>query len=127
MFVYLEKLKKMFLEVTIQKDASRIPIYYHPDFVLFANGQVTNYQEFLSSHQEYFLSAKQYEIEYDEETFLEQGDKLAGSIWITVSVPGQSPNKIELVFIAKYKDGKIFRLWETTSPDWSKLPEFQSS
>ena len=116
----------MFAEVIGKKNSSLIPSYYHHEFVLYANGQVTNYEEFLSSHQQHLSSTKIYQFEYDDETFIEKDGKLAGRIWITVSVPNGTPHKIEVVLIVQYKDGKIFRIWETTFPDWSQLPEFQN-
>ncbi len=122
--MYLEKLKEMFTRMVINKDASLIPEYYHPDFLLYTNGQVTNYQDFLSSHHEYYSTPKQYSIEYDDETFFENQEKLAGRVWITITTPEESPKKIEVILIADYKDDKIYRLWELTYPDWSQLPEF---
>lgn len=123
--MYIEKLKEMFAEMVIKKDASLIPVYYHQNFLLYTNEEVQGYETFLKSHQEYYDTPKQYKIEYDEETFLEQGEKIAGRIWITVSMPHDKPKKLEIMLIAQYKEGKLYRLWELTYPDWSKLPEFQ--
>lgn len=123
--MYLNKLKEMFTEMVQKKDAALIPFYYHPDLLLYSNGQVTDYEEFLTSHQAYYASQKTYTVEYDDDTLLEQGEKVAGRVWITVSVPGELPKKIEVILIAHYKADKIYRLWELTYPDWSKLPEFE--
>lgn len=106
------------------KDASLIPHYYHEDFLLYTNGQEQNYKEFLTSHIEYYASAKEYKIEYDDESFLESQNKVAGRVWITVTVPGKKPKKIEVILVVRYKNEKIDRVWELTYPDWSKLPEF---
>lgn len=122
--MYLANLKEMFENMVLKKDASLIPHYYHPQFLLYTNGQTTTYQEFLSSHQSYYATAKQYDVEYDPSTFLEHDNKVAGRLWITVAVPGQIPKRIEVILIAEYKDNKIYRLWELTYPDWSQLPEF---
>jgi hypothetical protein len=122
--VSIKKLKAMFSEMAEKKDASLIPVYYHPGLLLYTNGQVTNYQEFLTQHQEYYATERTYQVEYDEDTLLEQGDKVAGRIWITVAVPGAPIKKIEVMLVAQYQDGKIFRLWELTYPDWSRLPGF---
>ena len=121
----IQKLKEMFTEMVQKKDASLIPVFYHQDFVLCANQQVTDYNHFLTTHTEYYASERTYSVEYDEDTLLEQGEKVAGRIWITVSVPGGQPKKIEVILVAQYKADKIFRLWELTYPDWSKLPEFE--
>ena len=123
--MYIDKLKEMFSQMVLKKNTSLIPHYYHTDFLLYTNGQVTNYQEFLNSHHEYYQTQKEYQIEYADETFIEQGEKLAGRVWITISTPDESPKKIEVILIAHYKDGKIHRLWELTYPDWSQLPEFK--
>lgn len=123
--MYIEKFKEMFTEVTVKKNASMISKYYHENLLLFTNGQVDNYEKFLNDHIEHHKSSKQYEIEYDDETFLEQGEKLAGRIWITVSLPNDKPKRLELIIIAQYKDDKIYRLWEVCYPDWSQLPEFK--
>lgn len=123
--MYIAKLKEMFSEMVLKKDATKIPLYYHEEFLLYTNGQVTDYAEYLRSHEEYYSSPKQYAIVYDEETLFESNEKVAGRVWITVSVPGEKPKEIEVVLIAQYKQGKIYRLWELTYPDWSKLPEFE--
>ena len=122
----VEQLKEMFNEVTLKKQASKISVYYHPDFVLYANEQTMDYAHFLKAHEEIYKTDIQYKIEYDEATFLEQGDKIAGRMWITTK-RGQDPvaKRIEVILIVQYKEGKIYRLWELTCPDWSKLPDFE--
>ena len=55
---------------------------------------------------------------------LEENEKVAGRIWITTSRSNETPKKIEVILIAQFKDNKIYRLWELTYPDWSKLPAF---
>lgn len=117
-------MKEMFSEMVIKKDASLIPKYYHKNFFLYTNGQEINYKSFLESHQSYYQTAIQYEVEYDEKTLVEQDDKIACRVWITTSRPGEPLKKIEVMLIAQYNDGKIYRLWELTHPDWSKLPAF---
>jgi len=121
----IKNLKEMFAEMVVKKDASLISVYYHPQFLLYTNGQVTDYDGFLTSHQDYYATQRAYSVEYDEDTLLEQGAKVAGRIWITVSVPGESPKKIEVVLVALYKENKLYRMWELTYPDWSKLPGFE--
>lgn len=122
----IEKLKEMFQEMVIKKDAGAISKYYHSGFILYTNEQTMDYSAFLSCHQEIYLTPIKYEIEYDTATLLEQGEKLAGRIWITTSRPNEAPKKIEVILIVQYKDDKIYRLWELTYPDWSKLPAFEN-
>ena len=123
--MYLEKIKEMFEKMVINKDASLLPFYYHQNFVLYANDQEMTYDAFLKFHQEIYKTPIQYEVAYDEETLLEQDEKVAGRVWITTSLPNQLPKKIEVILIALFKDSKLYRIWELTYPDWSKMPEFQ--
>jgi hypothetical protein len=125
--MYIKKLKKMFNEMVIKKDVSQIPIYYHSGFLLYTNEQVTDYDEFLQSHETYYATDIQYQVTYDEETLFECDEKVAGRIWITTSKPNEPARKIEVILIAQFKEGKIYRLWELTYPDWSKLPAFVSA
>lgn len=122
----VKKLKEMFTKMVEGKKADLIPLFYHEDFLLFTNGLGINYEEFLRSHKEYYQTEIQYSVTYDEETLFESEDRLAGRVWITTQLPGQKPKKIEVILIVTYREGKIFRLWELTYPDWSKLPEFTS-
>lgn len=122
--MYIEKLKQMFNHVVLKKDASLIPDYYHQDFLLYTNDQEMNYEAFLSSHQKYYATPIQYNIEYDEETLFEHKEKVAGRVWITTTRPNEPARKIEVILIAQFKENKIYRLWELTYPDWSKLPAF---
>lgn len=123
--MYLEKLKEMFREMVLKKDVTVISRYYHEDFLLYTNGEIIDYGAFLKSHKKYYATAIKYEIEYDEETFLEQGERIAVRIWITTSRPNEPLKKIEVILIVQYKHNKIYRLWELTYPDWSKLPAFR--
>lgn len=123
--MYIEKLKEMFERMVIKKDASLIPFYYHKNFVLYANDQEMTYEAYLTFHQEVYETPIQYGITYDEETLLEQGEKIAARVWITTSLPNESPKIIEVILIALFKDDKLYRIWELTYPDWSKMPEFQ--
>jgi len=119
-------LKEMFQEMVIKKDASLIPKYYHQDFLLYTNGQKWDYTQMFEMHEKIYKTPIQYEIAYDAQTFVEKENKLACKIWITTSRPNEQPTKLELILIAEYKEGKIFRLWELTYPDWSQLPAFES-
>jgi len=123
--MYLNLLKEMFSKMVIKKNASLIPQYYHEDFLLYTNDQKQDYNQFLKSHEDYYKTPIQYEVEYHEETLLEQGNKVAGRIWITTSRPNESPKKIEVMLIAEYKNEKLYRVWELTYPDWSNLPAFK--
>jgi hypothetical protein len=122
--MYIARLKEMFQEVTIKKNHSLIPKYYHEGFLLFTNEEKMDYKAFLKVHEEIYQTPIQYEIAYDEETLMEQGEKVAARVWITTKRPNETPVKIEVILIARYKEGKLHRLWELTYPDWSQLPAF---
>lgn len=122
--MYIDLLKEMFQKMVLNKNASLIPQYYHRDFLLYTNGQEMDFITFLESHQKYYQTPIQYQIKYDEGTFLEQGARVAGRVWITTKMPEESSREIEVMLIAEYKEGKLYRLWELTYPDWSQLPAF---
>ncbi len=115
----------MFERMVILKDASLIPKYYHEDFVLYTNGQEMDYQTYLAFHEEYYQTAIEYQVAYDEQAFVEQGDRLAARVWITVTKPNEPTREIEVILIATYVEEKLHRLWELTYPDWSTLPQFE--
>lgn len=117
-------LKEMFSEMVVKKDAGLIPKYYHPEFVLYANRETQAYQEFYDAHVEYYKLPRQYFVEYDEAAWVEQNDKLAGRVFITTKQPEQSDINFEVILIVQYKDSKIYRIWEITSPDWTQMKEF---
>lgn len=121
---YSDLLKEMFTKMVLGKDASLIPTYYHKEFLLFTNGQEQNYDSFLESHKTYYKTPIQYRIKYDEKTFVEQNNRVACRVWITIQRPSEPAKEIEVILIAEYKEGKIYRLWELTYPDWSELPAF---
>ena len=71
-----------------------------------------NYDDFFNRHQKIYKTPIIYQIAYDEDTFVVQGEKLAGRTFITLQKPGE-----------KFK--KLYRLWELTYPDWSKQSQFK--
>lgn len=122
---YVELLQEMFQKVTVEKNANLISTYYHPDFKLYSNGKEMSYVDFLKSHQEIYKTPIVYQMRYDENTWVEQGDKVAVRLFITTKMPNQAAREIEVVLIATYKDNKLYRLWELTYPDWSKMKSFE--
>lgn len=122
----IKLLKEMFEKVTIEKNSGAISHYYHPEFVMITNQQEMSYDTFYTSHLNIYGSTINYSIRYDEQTFVEQEDKIACRVWITTKRQNEVPVEIEVMLIAQYRDGKIYRLWELTFPEWSKLPAFQS-
>ncbi|MCP5508637.1 MAG: nuclear transport factor 2 family protein [Chlamydiales bacterium] len=116
----------MFQEMVIKKDASKIPDYYSKEFLMDSNGVTIDYDFLLESHRAIYTTSIEYLIEYQEDTFLQQDDRVAGRMFITTKRPNEAPKRIEVILIVQYLDDKIYRIWELTYPDWSKLPAFES-
>jgi hypothetical protein len=60
------------------------------------------------------------------QAWVETPDRLAGRMWITTERPGEDATRIEVIFVALYRDRRIHRLWELTWPDWSQLQAFET-
>lgn len=124
---YAALLKEMFTKVTVEKNAQAIPIYYAKDFELQSNGKTMKFNEFLKLHQTIYQTGIQYKVRYDEEAFVEQDNKVAARIFITVTKPNELSREIEVILVAEYKNNKLYRLWELTYPDWSGMKAFQKN
>lgn len=122
---YISLLKEMFTKVTIEKNSQAIPVYYDKDFELYSNGQKMGFKQFLKLHQNIYITPIQYKVSYDENTLIEQGNKVSGRLFITTKIPNDPSRKIEVILIATYKKDKLYRLWELTYPDWSKMKSFR--
>ncbi len=118
-------LKEMFAKVAVEKNAKAIPLYYDKDFELYSNGKKSNYNEYLQLNQNIFKTAIQYNVRYDEKTFVAHENKVAGRVFIITKMPNEPAREIELILIAEYKDTKLYRLWELTYPEWSKVITFK--
>jgi ketosteroid isomerase-like protein len=119
-------MREMFEQMVEGKDASLVDTYYDPDFVLYTNGQTQDLAEFRAGHERVYPTAITYTMEYDDEAWVEAEERVAGRIWITTARPGEPAKRIEVIFVATYRNGRIHRLWELTWPDWSQLPAFQT-
>jgi hypothetical protein len=124
---YLSLLKEMFTKVTLERNGKAIPLYYDKDFKLYSNGKIMNYEQFLKQHKAIFKTSIQYKVRYEEDTFIEQGMKISGRIFITTQSPNKPAHEIEVILIAEYKNNKLYRLWELTFPDWSQMTAFKNS
>jgi hypothetical protein len=119
-------LRDMFEQMVVNKDETGIERFYHPTFVMFSNGLSQDFEEFAASHRAIYETPISYSIEYDEEAWVESTDKVAGRVWITTTLPGEEPTRIEVVLIAAFVDGRISRVWETNWPSWNELPGFET-
>ena len=114
----------MFSRMVEAKDVSLVDTYYHPDFRLNTNGQEQDLAEFRAGHQRVYPTSITYRVEYDEDSWVESGNRLAARVWITTTRPGEPSNRIEVVLIAEYRDGRLLWVKELTWPDWSRLAAF---
>ena len=110
-------LRQMFEEMVVQKDPAAIERFYDPSFAMFSNGVTQNFEDFAASHRSVYATEISYSVEYDEDAWVETPDKVAARVWITTSLPNESPTRIEVVLIAAFHDGRITRIWETTWPN----------
>lgn len=119
-------LKEMFTEMVERKDVSLIPKYYHPDLLIYTNNKIISYDDFLKSHIEYYSKPIKYKVSYDDDTWIENDNKIAVRTFISIANnENQSVFNIEVILIAEFKDNRIYRLWELTYPDWSKESTFR--
>ncbi|MFK3670591.1 nuclear transport factor 2 family protein [Leifsonia aquatica] len=116
---------RMFDQMVVRKDATAIPTYYDPEFVMVSNGVTQDYAAFRASHEGVYDTEIAYAIEYDDDAWVEHEDRVAARVWITTSRPDEAPTRIEVVLIAILRDGRILRLWELTWPNWAELPAFE--
>jgi hypothetical protein len=119
------RMREMFSRMVEAKDASLVDTYYDPDFRLSTNGQEQDLAEFRAGHERVYPTAITYRVEYDEDSWVESGDRLAARVWITTQRPAESAHRIEVVLVAEYREGRILWLKELTWPDWSRLAEFE--
>ncbi len=122
---YYALLKEMFTQMVEKKNASLIPHYFHTEFLLYSNGKIMDYQDTVDYHEEVYKTPVQYQVDFEEGTVLESGEKVAARLMITTSKPGEDTIPLEIILIAEYKDDKIHRVWELTYPDWSQLERFE--
>jgi hypothetical protein len=113
-----ELMQEMFSQLAEAKDISKVEKYYDPDFLLYTNGQVQDYAAFHAGHARVYPT--------DNQAWVEAGDRLGGRMWITTKRPGEDAARIEVIFLAAYRQGRIHRLWGLTWPDWSQLQAFET-
>ena len=119
-------LREMFEKMVVAKNAALIERYYAPDFLMSSDGLTQGFTEFRDSHRKLYATPISYTVEYDEQAWVQDTDKVAGRVWITTSRPNEQPTRIEVVLIAAYRDGRIHRVWETTWPSWREVPALEN-
>lgn len=121
-----QRLVEMFDRMVISKDATLIPHYYDPDFLLETNGQTQDYRAFVEGHERVYATSISYRVRYDDATWVESADRVACRLWITTQRPDEAAVEIEVVLIATYRGDRIHRLWELTWPDWTRVAALDS-
>lgn len=116
----------MFAEMVVEKYATAVERFYDPGFVMCSNGITQGYESFRAEHEKVYDTEISYSVEYDEDAWVDAGDRLAARIWITTKRPGETATRIEVILIATFKAGRIFRVWETTWPSWTDLAAFKN-
>ena len=119
-----ERMREMFTRMVEAKDAALVDTYYDPEFRLSTNGQEQDLAEFRAGHERVYPTAITYRVEYDEDSWVESGDRIAGRMWITTQRPDEPAHRIEVVLVACYRQGRILWVKELTWPDWTRLAEF---
>lgn len=119
------QLQRMFTEMVLAKDASKIDEFYDDEFLLISNGITQDHEEFVRFHREAFDTDISYAFRYDEDAVVEDGDRLGFRVFIELSWPDQPAREIEVIGIARYRDRRMHRLWELTFPDWSQEDALQ--
>jgi fatty-acyl-CoA synthase len=120
------RLRAMFTRMVEAKDVSLVDNYYDPNFELTTNGQTQDLAAFRAGHERVYPTAITYAVDYDEDAWVEAGDRLGGRMWITTQRPAEDAVRIEVLFLATYRAGRILRLNELTWPDWSQLGAFDT-
>jgi hypothetical protein len=119
-----ERMREMFSRMVEAKDVSLVDTYFDPDLRLSTNGQEQDLAEFRAGHARVYPTPITYRVEYDEDGWVESGNRLAARVWITTQRPGEAATRIEVVLLAEYRDGRLLWLKEVTWPDWSRLSAF---
>lgn len=122
----LQLLNAMFQNMVVKKDSSLIPQYYSKDFILYSNGKTMNYSQFAQFHENVYKTNIQYKVNFDKQTIVEHGNKVALKMTITTQVPPSPPQDITVIAIVEFKGNKIYRVWELTYPDWSQMKDLST-
>ncbi|MDF1795373.1 MAG: hypothetical protein P1U63_02420 [Coxiellaceae bacterium] len=120
------QIKQMFTTMVVKKNILSMPQFYARSFILHSNGNDMSYNKFYQIHKKVYSTNIQYKIKYDNKTWVEHGNKIAGRLYITTITPKEKTD-IEVIFIAQYNKNKISELWEVTYPNWAKLKAFKAA
>jgi hypothetical protein len=111
------RMREMVTRMVEAGNTSLFDTYYDPGFLLTANGRTQDLAAFRAEHDRAHRTGITYAVTYDEESWVEGRDRIAGRLWISMHRPGGQATRIEVLFVATYRFGRILRLTKLTGPD----------
>jgi len=118
-------LREMFTRMVIAKNVDLIDTYYHPEFLLFTNGTTQNLEEFRAGHARVYPTQITYDVEYDDTSWIVTSEQVGVRVWITTARPDLPATRMEVILLAHYRDGLLWRLQELTWPDWRTVGDLE--
>jgi acyl-CoA synthetase (AMP-forming)/AMP-acid ligase II len=91
--------------------------YYDPDFLLTVNGLSQDLAAFRAEHDRVQRTGITFAVTYDEDSWVEGQDCIAGRIWITTHPASGRAARIEVLFVAACRSGRLLRLTALNRPD----------
>ena len=101
------------------KDPAQVDTSYDPEFRLTTDGVTQDLDAFRAGHERVHPTEIGHAVAYDDDAWVEAGDRLAGRLSMTTTRPGTPPRSIEVVFVAVFRDDCLLRPWELAWPDRS--------
>jgi fatty-acyl-CoA synthase len=111
------RMREMVTRMVEAGNTSLLDTYYDPGFLLTANGRTQDLAAVRAEHDRAHRTGITYVVTYDEESWVEGRDRIAGRLWISTHRPGGQATRIEVLFVTTYRFGRILRLTKLTGPD----------
>jgi hypothetical protein len=103
--------------VVTRRDASALADNLHDDFRLLCNGATYERAAFLERVAGAMLPDDGYTVDLDDEAWVEQFDRVACRVWVTLTRADADTSESEIVLIATVRDGRFHRAWVLIWPD----------
>jgi hypothetical protein len=111
------RMREIVTRMVEAESTSLLDAYYDPDFLLTVNGRSQDLAAFRAEHKRVQRTGITFAVTYDEDSWVEGQDCLAGRIWITTYRACGQAVRIEALFVAAYRSGRLLRLTALTWPD----------
>jgi fatty-acyl-CoA synthase len=111
------RMREIVTRMVEAESTSLLDAYYDPDFVLTVNGRSQDLAAFRAEHERIQRTGITFAVTYDEDSWVEGQDCLAGRIWITTHRACGQAVRIEALFVVAYRSGRLLRLTALTWPD----------